>query len=196
MMELNIKSNVKSFTRYLSTVQRKQVPFALARALTWTAQDCQKAIQDSIPKRFTVTKKWWLKQQPTGIKIKPAKKDKLWAVVYTEAYFAKLQEDGGIKTPFRAKKLQVPTDKVPKSRKKAGGAAVMLGQKKVFSNRRGVFRKVGRKKERRVELLFWKTRSAVITARFGFKAMAYKTAAKVFDENFRRSLAKALKSAR
>jgi hypothetical protein len=196
MMELNVKHNAKAFIRQLDRVQRKQVPFALARALTWTAQECQKAIQDQIPKTFSVSKKWWMKQQPTGIKIKPAKKNKLWALVYTNAYFARLQEEGGIKTPLRAGKLQIPTDKVPKSRRKAGGARIMLGQKKVFSHKGGVYRKVGRKKERRVELLFWKTRTATITPRFGFKALAHKVGSKVFPEKFRLSLADALKRAR
>lgn len=196
MMVLNIKSNAKAFVRRLDRIQRKQVPFALARALTWTAQDCQAAIQKQIPATFNTTKKWWLKQQPTGIKIKPAKPAKLWAIVYTEAYFARLQEDGGLKTPLRAGKLQVPTDKVPKTRRKSGGVAVMLAQKKTFSNRGGVYRKVGRKKERRVELLWWKTRTAIITARFGFMALAYKTGAKAFEKKFRDSLAMALKTAR
>jgi hypothetical protein len=196
MIELNVKSNAKSFIHQLNSVQKKQVPFALARALTWTAQDCQAAIQKEIPKRFEVTRKWWLKQQPTGIKIQPAKKDRLEAGVFTSAYFARLQEEGGIKTPLKAGKLQVPLERVPKSRRKSGGAKIMLDQKKVFGTRRGVYRKVGRKKERRVELLFWKTRTAMIIPRLGFMDTAYKVAAAVFPEKFQRSLASALKSAR
>ena len=196
MFVLNVKSNVKDFTRYLDNVQRRQVPFALARALTWTAQDGQSAVVDQIQKVFETRVKWWAKNQPTGIKIQPAKKDRLTALVYTDAYFAQLQEDGGIKTPFKAGKLQVPTDKVPKSRRKAGGVKIMLEQKKTFSTKRGVFRKVGGKKDRRVELLFWKSKTAVIKPRFGFRSVVYNTALKIFLEKFSRSLASALKTAR
>lgn len=196
MFNLNVKSNAKEFTRYLDDVQRRQVPFALARALTWTVQDGQKAVQDHIPAVFEAKVKWWAKNQPTGIKIEPAKKDRLTAAVYTDAYFAKLQEDGGIKAPFKSSKLQVPSERVPKSRRKSGGVKVMLAQKKTFSTKRGVFRKVGGKKDRRVELLYWKTKTAVIKPRFGFRSVVYNTTLKVFPDKFSRSLASALRLGR
>ena len=196
MFTLNVKPNVKEFTRYLDGVQRRQVPFALANALTWTAQDGQSAVMEQIQKVFETRVKWWAKNQPTGIKITPAKKDRLTAAVHTNAYFAKLQEDGGIKSPFKAGKLQVPTDRVPKSRRKAGGVKIILSQKTTFSTKRGVFRKVGGKKSRRVELLFWKTKTALIKPRFGFRSTVYNTALKVFPDKFSRSLANALKTAR
>ena len=90
MFDLNVRSNAKEFTRYLDRVQKKQVPFALARALTWTVQDCQTGIIDRIGKVFRSRVKWWLKKQPTGIKIEPAKKDSLTACVYTKAYFCNI----------------------------------------------------------------------------------------------------------
>ncbi|MCP4369240.1 MAG: hypothetical protein GY797_14160, partial [Deltaproteobacteria bacterium] len=116
--------------------------------MTWTAQDVQKWLIKKIPSIFIVTKKWWLKQQPTGIKIKPAKKNDLVSSIYTKAHFAPLQEEGGTKRPARSKNLVIPTKKVPKSRRKSGGAAVMLKGKKVFSTARGIYRKKGGKKSR------------------------------------------------
>ena len=77
MISINVKSNVKQFTKGLRRIEKKQIPFATARALTWTAQDAQKWLIKKIPSIFNVNKKWWLKQQPTGIKIKPAKKNDL-----------------------------------------------------------------------------------------------------------------------
>ena len=145
MISINVKSNIKQFTRDLSRIEKKQVPFATARALTWTAQDVQKWLIKKIPSIFNVTKKWWLKQQPTGIKIKPAKKNHLVSSIYTKAYFANLQEEGGTKIPIKSKKLLIPSKKVPKSRRKAGGAALMLKGKKVFSTARGIYRGKGGK---------------------------------------------------
>ena len=196
MIGLSVRSNVKEFTRGLDRVQKRQVPFATARALTWTAQDAQKEIIIKIPSIFNITKKWFLKQQPTGIKITPAKKLRLIASVYTVAYFAKLQEFGGTKRPRKGKNLLIPTERVPKSRRKSGGAGIMLKQKKTFSTKTGVYRRKGPKKKSVVELLFWRSRDADIKPRFGFRRMAREIAKRRFARNFKRSLSKALATAR
>jgi len=196
MISINVKSNVKQFTRHLTKIEKKQVPFATARALTWTAQDVQKWLIKKIPAIFNVTKKWWLKQQPTGIKIKPAKKNHLISSIYTKAYFASLQEEGGTKRPTRSKNLVIPTKKVPKSRRKSGGAVVMLKGKKVFSTSRGIYRRKGGKKSRAIELLYHKDSSANVKPRFNFKKTAHRIATRMFKRNFLKSLASALKSAR
>ena len=191
-MQLKIKSNVNQVAKWLTESQKKHVPKATAKALTFTAQDAQTAIQDAIPSRFRVTKKWWLKQQPTGIKIKSATPGNLTAVVYTLAYFAALQEYGGIKTPHESRTLAIPSDKVPKSRRKSGGAAIMMKQKKTFANKRGIYRKKGGKKSRTIERLFTFKRSAHIRARFGFERTARQVAVAKFDRIFLRVLGKSI----
>lgn len=198
MIDLNVKSNIKEVTRHLNDIQKKQVPFAAARALTWTAQDAQSYIQDKIQTIFNITKKWWLKQQPTGIKIIPAKKNHLVSSVYTDAYFGPLQEEGGTKRPRRSKSLLIPTDKTPKSRRKAGGAAASLKAQNVFSDKRGIFRRTGgrKRKNQKLAMLFHRDDSAKIKPRFGFKTMAAKIAAKKFKDNFLKSLEQALKTMR
>jgi hypothetical protein len=196
-MRINVKSNVKEFTRHLNRIEKKQIPFATARALTWTAQDAQKEIISRIQAVFRNKKKWWLKQQPTGIKIIPARKTRLVSTVYTDAYFANLQELGGTKRPHRSKVLLIPTDKVPKSRRKAGGAATMLTQKNVFSTPRGIYRRKGGKKRKNqtIELLFHKSGTAQIRPRFHFKSTAGH-ASERFKVNFIKSLHQALKTMR
>lgn len=196
MISINVKSNVKQFTKGLKRIEKKQIPFATARALTWTAQDAQKRLIKKIPSIFNVTKKWWLKQQPTGIKIKPAKKNHLVSSVYTNAYFAERQEEGGTRRPTKSKNLVIPTKKVPKSRRKAGGATVMLKGKKVFSTARGIYRRKGGKKSKSLELLYHKEKSANIKPRFNFKQTVRTIATRTFKRNFLKSLANALKTAR
>jgi hypothetical protein len=132
MMSMSVKSNVKDFVKHLDKVQKKQVPFATARALTWTVKESQKAIQEAIPHTFKVTKKWWLAKQPTGIKVRSAKKTDLEAVVYTTAYFAKLQEEGGIKIPFRGRGILVPTELTPRYGRRSGGAKKLIAGVKVL----------------------------------------------------------------
>lgn len=208
MLQLKVKTNIKEFTRNLDAIEKKQVPFATARALTRTAQACQKDIQEAIPKRFNTTKKWWMKQQPTGVKVTPAKKADLQAVVYTRAYFADLQEKGGIKTSYQGGGILVPTENVPKYGRKSGGAAKVIAGKKIMrkggkpggspfltmkSGHKGIFR---RKSKKAVELLYTYVPRASINARFGFATMAKQSAQKHFDKEFQKSLQAALRTAR
>jgi hypothetical protein len=209
-LQWDVKSNVKGFAKHLNAVQKKQLPFATARALTWTAKDAQKRLQESMPETFNVTRKWWMQQQPTGIKVKSAKKAELQADVFTLAYFAFLQEEGGVKIPFKSRGILVPTSKTPKYGRKAGGAARVLAGKKIIrrggkangdpvytlaSGKRGVLRRKG-KKRTPTELVYTYVPRANIRARMDFKAKAHDAAVKNFDYFFAKSLTQALKTAR
>ncbi len=191
-MDFLVKDNIKEFTKDLDNIQKKQIPFATALSLTKTATACQEEIQKQIPQKFNVTKKWWLKQQPTGIKITPAKKDNLKAKVYTNAYFADIQEEGGVKTP-KTHRLAVPSKAVAKKYRKSGGARELLDQKNVFKNKSGIFKKIGKTK---LVLLYVLAKQAVIKKRFGFKEMAHKKALEVFATKFKEALERALQTMR
>ncbi len=195
MVEMNVKADIREVTRYLNKVQKRQVPYAIALALTRTVQDAQKSLIAAIPHIFKVTKKWWLKNQPTGVKIRPATKADLTASVYTNAPFAGLQEEGGIKRP-RKKFLAVPTKNTPKSRRKAGGAGVMMKQKKTFATASGIYRRKGGKRNQTIEKLYTFTEKARVRPRFGFKDIARKVALHRFKKNFETALTKALRTAR
>jgi len=210
MISLSVKSDVKKLTRHLTKIQKKQVPFATARALTWTVKEIQKGIANDIPKIFKTTRKWWMPRQPTGIKIKPAKKDNLRAIVYSIAYFLHLQEFGGIKIPFRGRGILVPTPLTPKYGRKAGGAQKVMAGKKILraagkasgapvvrapSGTKGVFRRKG-KARLPIERLYAYTPTAHILPRLGFRRRAAHKARQRFRANFEKSLAMALKSAR
>ena len=41
---ISVKSNIKEVTKGLNSIQKKQIPFATARALTFTAKDGAKYI--------------------------------------------------------------------------------------------------------------------------------------------------------
>lgn len=196
MIDIDVKADTKDFVRRLTRHQRKQVPYATAVSLTRTVQDAQGSMIAAIPHIFNVTKKWWLKQQPTGIKIRPATKLKLLASVYTDAYFAALQERGGTKTPHAGRVLAIPTDKVPRSRRKAGGARTMANQKKAFVTDSGIYRRKGGKRSRVVEKLFTFSKSAQVRPRFRFKEIVSKVARRRFKAHFVRELGKALRSTR
>ncbi len=201
VFEIDVRLDVKELTKSLNDLQRKQIPFATAQALTRTAQDVQKAEVVNVQRVFENKKKWWLKQQPTGIKITPAKKNNLVASIFTNAFFADLQEEGGTKRPFRGSTLAIPTDNVAKRFRKSGGARDILNQKNVFITKfrdgsKGIVKKVGGKRNPRLKALFGFERTAKIPRRFNFKKVAARVANRQFIRRFNQSLDKALKTAR
>ena len=77
-IEVNIDKSLEPFLKRV----KKNINWGMTRTLTVLAQTSQKEIQEEIPKKFDTTKRWWSKNQPTGIKIKPAKRQKLKSSVY------------------------------------------------------------------------------------------------------------------
>jgi hypothetical protein len=191
---IEVQDNLVDFERKLTMLEKKDLPYATAVALTRTVQDAQGSIIQAIPHIFRTTKKWWNKNQPTGVKIRGAnfKAAKLTASVFTSAYFAALQEAGGIKTPHRGKLLAVPTPAVPKSRRKSGGARKTLSLKNAFATPWGIYTKKGGKKNPKLVKQFAWATHAVIPGRFGFRTMAAKVARRRFRQHLDRELAKAV----
>tara|TARA_B100001179_G_scaffold225397_1_gene205232 strand:+ start:129 stop:731 length:603 start_codon:yes stop_codon:yes gene_type:complete len=194
MVDFIVKDNIKEMTRWLNSVQRKQIPFATSRALNDTAIDGQKSIIAAIPRIFKSRKKWWLKQQPTGIKVKFSNKRDLTATVHTSAYFAEIQEKGGIKTPKRGRNLAIPTNDVPKKYRTSHGAKDMMREKNnVFSTPKGVFKRTGKKK---LTLLWSLAPTAKIKARFGFVKILEKVVKRRFKKHFETRLRQAMATAK
>lgn len=193
-MEIILKDNIKQFTRWLDDVQKKQVPFATSRALNDTAVDGQNSVVAAIPHVFNNRKKWWLKQQPTGIKVRFSKKDNLHAAVHTSAYFADIQEKGGTKSPRSSKNLAIPTNFVPKKYRTSHGAKEMLDERSnVFRTPKGIFR---RDRKGATTLLWSFATSAKVPKRFGFFDILEKAVKRRFADNFKKRIDQALASAK
>jgi hypothetical protein len=92
-MRVRVISDVERITRALDDAAQKQVPFALARALTWTAKDAQSDVRGELPRRFTLRNNW----VSSGIRITPAKKGAPEALVGSLEPFMARQETGGVK---------------------------------------------------------------------------------------------------
>ena len=196
---LSADVNFKGTTRFLNDVQRKQLPFATARALTWTAQDAQRAVIQHIKHRFVNRRAWYGKNQKTGIKIiRAEKKTKVqFAKVYTTAPWAHNQEEGGIRRPNSGKHLAIPTAKVPRNQWKVGGARNILKQKTTFEiPGKGIFKRVGPKGNKKLVRLFTYSKRATIRPALKLKQISRKVAGRRFQTNFNKSFGMAIKSAR
>lgn len=94
----------------------KQFTFAGAVALTKTAKEGQAAIIQNLPNEFIIRGNWFQPSNKFGIRIQPAKKDKLVAVVGTNADWLEKFETGADKTP-KNQYLAIPTDNVRRTKR-------------------------------------------------------------------------------
>lgn len=194
-------------TRFdLNKLQKEQIPFATALALTRTAQDAQRFIKDDMPRRFTIRRKFVLK----GVKIVPAKKRDIInfglasSEVFSKDRFMWIHEPGGVKkAPSGKKHLAIPsplirTSKnrvVPKSRYVA---KVLQNKKKFFidmdrKNRPAVFKRVTKNK---TKVAFWLRPQVKIKPRWNFGKTAARAVRLKFVKNFNAAMRKALATAR
>jgi len=175
-----------------------QVPFAVALALTRTAQDAQAEVRRGLRSRFTLRNTFVEK----GILFSAAKKDTLSATVYSRDDFMILQEKGGVKTP-RGSSLSIPIEAGTKK-------GIIRGSDRVraLSSKPGVFRariggvdglwqrlqrlsKAKKAAGHRLKLLYVFKPSVPIRARFGFAD----TVRKIVRERFTRQLGLAVEQA-
>lgn len=167
-MDIQVTDNIKEFTAKLDFFQRTQIPFASSRAINDTAVKAQEALVKGIIIRFNNKKKWWIKgNRRTGIRVKFSNKNNkpIMASVYTDAYFAEIQEDGGVKAPVSGKVLAVPTDRAPKTLRRSDGVARAKQKSTVFVSKKGVFQRMSKRK---LKPLFTWARVANIKPRFKF----------------------------
>jgi len=205
---INVQSNIKEFTRDLSRMAKEQIPYATSRAMNDTMVQAQEAEVSNVQAVFNNKVKWWNKaNRRTGIRVEFSNKKNLTAAVYTGAYFATMQEDGGIKRPHQGKRLAVPAQGIPKKYRNtpgASGAAKALKEPRTFIfnggyGKRdftpGIWQRKG-KKRLPIRLLFhWET-AANIKPRFRFIATARDTVDKRFMRNFSQRLDQAIATAR
>ena len=197
-VQLRVKADVKQATRYLKRVQRKQVPFATAKALTATAQDTQKNLVKGMKRDL---------HRPTpftqkGIGIRRATKKNLTASVFVKPIqleYLKWAIFGGTRQPRsqviiigntrRNQYGNTPGFRKFRSRQLAK-ANVFEGE---VNGQAGIWE---RKRRGGVKLLALYVDSATYRKRFRFFERARKTAQARFPKQFDRAMKAALRTAR
>lgn len=203
MIGITVKSNIKAFTKRLTRVQRKQVPFATAGGLNDTAfQVRRRIIERTYPRAFTVRNRRFAGQV---FRVKKARKNKPHAAVFDRLGRASLDlhAAGGTK---RAKggHLAAPSDNIRRTASgkvgKAKRPSAIMSSGRAFkgktrSGKSAIYQR-GRGKRGKVQLMYTLIRSARLTKRFAFYEDAAKTARRAFPHNFRKRLKAALRTAR
>jgi hypothetical protein len=191
-MKVRVHTDVDRYTAWLGDAEKRQVPFALARALTMTARDAQVDYRGELPKRFTLRNSWTSR----GIRITPATKANPEAVVGSlEPYMAR-QEDGGTKTPKTAHRVAVPKVKPSRIIPKSKRPRALLGKPGVFEVTTGryagaIMQRDGRARTP-VTILYWLRRGVNVRPRAGFGATTVKSVGEHFAPNMVEALSSAL----
>ena len=201
MIEISVASNIKQVRRELNAMQRKQLPFATALALTRTAQAVQRAETAQIPRKI---------DRPTpftqrAIAFDRATKSRLYSVVRVkpvQAAYLGWQISGGVRRPARSA-TAVPAKTLKLNQYgniKARRRGLLRNKNRFVATINGVYgiwgRASGRRAKRRIKLIAVLAERAVYKQIFPFYRIAESTAKSVFDRHMHASIERALSTAR
>lgn len=199
MMKSSIKvTGVDELTRYLNDLQRKQIPFATAQALTATAEDVRAEIVKGLSEKFTLRKNWWRPGTRYGFNVKKARRNDLVAEVFTRAPWMVDHETGATRRP-KGRNLAVPSEFVkrskrdlitkanqPRNLKKAFVLRSRSGQETIFQRIRG----------KGLRPMYFLTKQAEIKPTLEFHITAVRVVNARWAKNFSKALDHAIKTAK
>ena len=197
MPNMTIRSNVAQIKRIMEREQKSQLPFATARALTWTGRDAREEVGKRIDKAFDRPTRF----TKSAAASQPATRNKMFSRVLikdAQARYLGIQEEGGTRRP-QGRALVVPFNvrlnqygNLPR-----GGVRRLLARPDTFS---GAIRSVGgiwqRQRGGGVKLLIAYEQQAKYQPIFEFKKTVERVAQEKFPDNFERSFRQAMETAR
>ena len=195
-MQINVKSNIKEITKFTTTVQKKQIPFATSVAINNTLFDLKKEMAKQMDKKL---------DRPTpftkrGFFINKAKKNLLVGVLLMKdivANYMQYQIEGGTRTTGK----QIPVPYKPNARLNKFGNIIgkktgLIKKNTQFignvSGTEGVYERT----KDGLKLIIGFERSVNYRPRFPFYVIAEKFSDAVFDKKFTKAFDRALRSAR
>jgi len=196
----------------MEALRKNELPFAMAKALTKTAQDIQSKIIADLPGKFTLRTGWYKPNTPYGFRIQKATKASLTAKVYTKAPWMQLQETGGVKQ-VAGKRLAIPflnrqgsNPGVVFGVKRSKRDLVMKSQKpQVLGNKAFVLKgkkgdllatRTGKGKRSILRILYGLEPKANIKARLHMAETADRVVAQGWRRNFEEAIAYALNTSK
>ena len=195
-MQIKINTNIKEVTKGMSSIQKKQIPFAAANAINTTLFELRKEMAKQTIKKL---------DRPTpftqrGFLVDKANKNKLFGSLFAkkevQAYLH-YQVEGG--TRASGKKFAIPTSNAKLNTygnipNKKGG--VVKGKKQKILKIKGMTGVFETHKDKTLKLIVAFKNSATYKAKFPFYVIAKKFTQAKFDRNFAKALTRALKTAK
>ena len=207
---LSVHSNTKQLTAHLNRIQRKQIPFATAKALTQTAFDVRRTLQNALPRRLDRPTKGII----NSVQVDKATKYNVTARVgfaglgfgktawkESPAKIMRRHIKGGTRYPNKTaiavpvkqrtnKYGNLPRNKI--STLLANTTKYFSGTPKGMSNA-GIYE---RQKKKLKMLIAWEPKATYQGGRFPFKSIVKLGVAKNYRKRFEKALQNALDTAR
>jgi hypothetical protein len=179
----------------------KQIPFAMALALTRTAKEVQREEIAHIRSAFTVRGSWLREGGKFGVGITPASKQDLVAVVESRAPWLEEHEEGANRTPAgshfaipqadirRTKTQVIARSHRPKALKRAFKIQTMKGIPLLLQ-------RIGRGKRSALRVMYQLTGKAKIEPRLQFFETGRAVVERAWKQIFSEALDRAIRTAR
>lgn len=212
-MRLNIVTNLADLQTRLTKMQREQIPFATALSLTMTVNDAREAIQDEADTAFELRNRY----TERGIQTNRANK-RDWPRITAEVGIDE-KRDYLIDHALGGKRRGDPSHgrAIPKSIKRTSGGKISKakrpsrflaqskkprrkGAKRPFiiklSNGQELIARRQGKSRKPLDILYAFQKNVDIDQSFDFEKAGINRIRKVYDKNFGRALARAIRTAR
>lgn len=211
-MRVAVTTNIEQLAKDLDDLAKRQVPFAIALALTRTAQDARTGVVSSLPESFEIRNTW----VERSFRVTKATKGHDPVAIMGSLYEPMaLQAEGGVKEGERGKDVAVPVaarasegdvtrpaswpGRLAKKRDffvaPFGGGIV--GAASDGSGGVGLFQRVGRRREKKRLKLWWLIEPEVkVEPRWAFEAISRAAIEGALVDNFWAAMEQAVATAR
>ncbi len=203
-VHLGLTTNARSVEKALFWLQRSQLPFATAVALTRTAQEARDDVRQRMRRTFTIRSK----RPVTGVQIKAARKGMrpIRSEVGTKDAFMAEHALGATRKAFKARRIAIPMRFMSKLRTRRGKFR-KGDQPRGILSRKGasvadtpigptILRPRGRGRTKPLRRTFFLRRSIKIAATWPFEKQVRTSARRSYASHFRREFAAAVRTAR
>ncbi len=200
-MKQDIEVDFTKAIKKMDIFEKKQLPFATALALTWTANEARDDFIDKqLTSEFTLRKGWWKPGTRYGFNVTKATKKNLTAVVFTRAWWMRLQETGGTKKP-QGSHIAIPSRTL--TRAKSGLIPKARWPRQVMASGKGfIIQSAGQKvmmrrtAKKKVEAVYILEKQATINQRLNFNAKMKRSVRRIFPAQFNQAMRKAQDTAK
>ena len=204
VIEIDVRADIVRLARWLTDIERRQLPYATSRALNATAFAIRRLEVERVgPRSFDLRDARFLR---AAIVVARSHKRRLVATVYDRLRSSDLHlhAEGGIRYPYDGEHVAVPTRALVPKRGARGvpkhlRPRAVMRQRRAFRQRiRGreyILRRNGRRRYP-IETLYLLVRSARMRAVFPFYATARGCFRDEFPQEFARNFRRAIRTAR
>lgn len=197
---LELELDARELLGWLDEDVERQVRFATALGLTWTARDARDKLRDDLPKRFVIRTGWLAK----GIRFKKATKATLEAEVGSVDSFMRLQEEGGYKESIEGERIGIPiaarrNRRAVTRRSRWPGRVAASARAYVEEGAKGqaaLYQRIGRGTSEKLRLMWILTKRVRISPRWRMRQTVERVVAERWPINAKAALERAIKSAK